>query len=263
MRFKGQVVCITGASSGIGWALAIEFARQGALVGVMARREERLQQLCAEIRATGGKVEYAVADASDRQATHDALRALADRLGPCDIAIANAGVGVSNTATDLNVPGAETVIRTNLLGPMYVFETVLPQMLARESGHLVGISSIAAFKGLPTAAAYCASKSGLNAYLESLRISLRSQRIAVTAICPGFVRTEMTAKNPKMLWVLEPDVAARKIVNAIARRKKVYAFPRRMQALIGLTRWMPDWAMARAFGDEIPTHSVPSAESKE
>ena len=80
MRFKDQVVCITGASSGIGWALAVEFARQGALVGVMARREERLQQLCEEIRASGGTAEFAVADASDRKATHDALRSLTDRL---------------------------------------------------------------------------------------------------------------------------------------------------------------------------------------
>ena len=76
-------------------------------------------------------------------------------------------------------------------------------MLARGSGHLVGISSVAAFKGLPTAAAYCASKAGLSAYLESLRISLRSKNIAVTTICPGFVRTEMTAKNEQMMWVLD------------------------------------------------------------
>jgi short-subunit dehydrogenase len=258
MRFKGQVVCITGASSGIGWALAVEFARQGALVGVTARREERLQQLCEEIRASCGRAEYAVADASDRKATHDAIRSLTDRLGPCDIAIANAGIGASNTATDLNVVGAESVIRTNLLGPMYAFEAVLPQMIARGSGHLVGISSVAAFKGLPTAAAYCASKSGLNAYLESLRISLRSRRIAVTAICPGFVRTEMTAKTPKMWWVLEADIAARKIVKAIARRKKVYAFPRRMRALMALMKWMPDWLVARALREDLEGRPVGS-----
>jgi len=247
MRFTGKVVCVTGASSGIGRALALEFAREGACVGVLARREDRLRHLCEEIRAMGATAESAVADASDRQAIQAAFHSLADRLGPCDILVANAGVGSSNSARDLNIAGAEAVIHTNLLGPMYAFEAVLPQMLARGSGHLVGISSVAAFKGLPSAAAYCASKAGLNAYLESLRITLRSKKIAVTAICPGFVRTEMTAKNPKMLWVLEPDVAARKVVRAIARRKKVYCFPKRMRWLIELTRWLPDRLVARSI----------------
>ena len=251
MGFSGQVVFITGASSGIGWALSREFARQGAKVGVLARREERLHELCESIRADGGTGEYAVADAADRLAVHDALRLLKERLDACDVMIANAGVGTSNSATNLNVLGAEKVIQTNLLGPMYAFEAVLPDMLARGNGHLVGVSSVAAFKGLPTSAAYCASKAGLVAYLESIRISLRAKNIAVTAICPGFVRTEMTAKNKRMMWVLEPDAAAKRMVRAIARRKKVYSFPRRMRALIGMLRWAPDWAMARAIREEM------------
>src|SRR5262245_37658001 len=251
MRFAGKVVLITGASSGIGRALAMEFAREGAKVGVLARREERLRQLCDEIRSASGTAECAVADTSDRTAIQTALRALTEKFGLCDIIVANAGIGDLNTATDLNVPGAERVIRTNLLGPMYAFEAVLPDMLRRGSGHLVGVSSVAAFKGLPTAAAYCASKAGLNAYLESLRISLRSKNIAVTTICPGFVRTEMTAKNPKMLWVLEADVAASKIVRAVGQKKKVYCFPKRMRGLIWLTKWAPDLVMARAVPDTL------------
>jgi short-subunit dehydrogenase len=251
MGFAGKVVFVTGASSGIGRAMAVEFARQGAAVGVTARREDRLQQLCEEVRANGGKIEYAAADTADRVKTHDALRTLAERLGPCDILVANAGVGSSNTATDLNVTGAESVIHTNLLGPMYAFEAVLPAMLARGSGHLVGIASIAAFKGLPTAAAYCASKAGLFAYLESLRISMRTKNIAVTTVCPGFVRTEMTTKNKRMMMPLDADVAARKIVGAIERRRKVYAFPKRMRALIWLTKWAPDWVMARSVPDSV------------
>ena len=244
MGFADKVVCITGASSGIGRALAAAFAREGARVGLLARRGDRLHQLCEEIRAAGGTAECAVADASERAATHDALRSLSARLGSCDILIANAGVGATNTATDLNVEAAEKVIRTNLIGPMYAFEAVLPEMLSRRTGHLVAVSSVAAFKGLPTAAAYCASKAGLNAYMESLRISLRSKKVAVTTICPGFVRTEMTEKQ-KMIWVLEPEVAAQKIVRAIKRRKKVYSFPKRMRGLIELTRWLPDRVLAR------------------
>jgi short-subunit dehydrogenase len=187
---------------------------------------------------------------TDRGTMHAGLASLAERLGPCDVLVANAGVGASNTSTDLNVPGAEAVIRTNLLGPMYAFEAVLPGMLKRGGGQLVGISSVAAFKGLPTAAAYCASKAGLSAYLESLRISLRSKDIAVTTICPGFVRTEMTAKNDKMMWVLEADVAARLMVRAIERRRKVFCFPRRMRGLMWLTKWAPDRLVARMVPEE-------------
>jgi short-subunit dehydrogenase len=251
MGFAGKVVYITGASSGLGRAMAVEFARRGAALGVLARREDRLRQLCEEVRAGGGRIEYAVADAADRHGTHAALRSLAERLGPCDVLVANAGVGSSNTAAELNVPAAESLIRTNLLGPMYAIEAVLPSMLARGSGHLVGVSSIASFKGLPTAAAYCASKAGLSAYLESLRISLRSKNVAVTTICPGFVRTEMTAKTKQMMFVLDADVAARKMVSAIERGRKVYCFPRRMRALIWLTKWAPDWVMARAVPDAV------------
>lgn len=250
MGFAGKVVCITGASSGLGRAMAVEFARLGAAVGVIARREDRLRQLCDEVRSADGRCEYAVADAADRGAMHAALASLADRLGPCDVLVANAGVGSSNTSTDLNVPGAEAVIRTNLLGPMYAFEAVLPAMLKRGGGQLVGISSVAAFKGLPTAAAYCASKAGLSAYLESLRISLRSKNIAVTTICPGFVRTEMTAKNDKMMWVLEAEVAAWLMVRAIERRRKVFCFPKRMRGLMWLTKWAPDRLMARMVPEE-------------
>ena len=252
MSFAGRVVCITGASSGLGWAMAREFARQGAKVGVLARREERLRQLCDEVRAATVTAEYAVADAADRTAVHAGLKSLADRLGPCDVLVANAGVGAHNTATDLNVPAAEQVIRTNLIAPMYAFEAVLPDMLRRRSGHLVGVSSMAAFKGLPTAAAYSASKAGLNAYLESIRITLRRKKIAVTTICPGFVKTEMTANTPWMPWVIEADVAARKMVRAIARRRKVYYFPRRMRVLMRVTGWLPDWAMAKAIPDKRP-----------
>lgn len=245
MSLSGQVVMITGASSGIGRAMAFEYARRGARVGVMARREDRLRELCQSIREFGGIADHAVADASDRESTRHALFQLRDRLGPCDVLVANAGVGASNTATDLNVPGAEMVIRTNLLGPIYAFDAVLPDMLTRGKGHLVGMSSVAALKGLPTSAAYCASKSALTTYLESVRISLRSKGIAVTAIHPGFVRTEMTAKNDKMLWVVEPDVAARKFIKAIQRRRKVYTFPRRMGWLVSATRWLPDRLIAK------------------
>jgi short-subunit dehydrogenase len=245
MRFDNRVVFITGASTGIGRAMALEFARRGAKVGVVARRLERLEELCQEIRSHGGTAACVAADITNREQTLAALSQLREKLGPCDIVVANAGVGCTNTGTDLNVAATEMLFHTNLFGPLYTIEGVLSDMVTRGSGQIVGISSIASYKGLPGSAAYCASKSALSAYLESLRISLRSKGIAVTTICPGFILTPMTEHQEGMLWVLTPEVAATKIIDAIGRRKKVYSFPRRMRWLIGFTRWLPDRMLAR------------------
>jgi short-subunit dehydrogenase len=148
-------------------------------------------------------------------------------------------------AANLNVDAVERIVRVNFLGLVYAVEAVLPGMIDRRRGHVVGISSMAAFKGLPGAAAYCASKAAVNAYLESLRIELRGSGVAVTCVCPGFVRTPMTANNPPMPFLVEPAAAAERILRGLRRRPKVYAFPRRMAVLMRLTRWLPDWVIGR------------------
>src|SRR5438046_3055484 len=126
MAFRDKVAIVTGASSGIGWAPAKELANQGAKLGLLARREAELQKLTAEIRAWGKTAEYAVADVRQRQPLQDAIRSLETRLGPCNLLIANAGVGSTNTIDDLNVTGTEKVIQVNLLGVIYSIEAVLP-----------------------------------------------------------------------------------------------------------------------------------------
>jgi short-subunit dehydrogenase len=235
---------VTGASSGIGRALAVALARQGVRVGAVARRADLLAQLAEEVRAAGGTIETAVADVGDRAGLAAAIQGLERVLGPTDLLIANAGVGGDTGAVEMNVPVVERVLRVNFLGVVYAIESVLPGMIARRSGHVVGISSIAAFKGLPGAAAYCASKSAVNAYLEGLRIELRAHGVAVTAVCPGFVRTPMVAKNPPMPFLMEPDAAAARILRALRRKPAVYAFPWPMKLLIRFARWAPDWFVA-------------------
>src|SRR5687767_10572236 len=137
MGFQDQVVIITGASSGIGWALAKELAAQGARLGLLARREAELKKLASEIRALGRPAEYAVADVRERKLLIDAIHSLEAKLGACGVLIANAGVGSTNTIDALNVNGTEKVIQVNLLGVIYSIEAVLPAMLQRKRGRVV------------------------------------------------------------------------------------------------------------------------------
>ena len=251
MTFSDHVVFITGASSGIGWAFAKELAWQGARLGLLARREDRLQQLVDEIRAAGGTAEYAVADVAERQPLLAAIATLTQRLGPCDLLIANAGVGSTNTAADLNIDGSENVIRVNLLGVMYAIEAVLPGMLQRGKGRIAALSSLAAYKGIPAAAAYCASKSAVNAYMESLRIQLHGRGVSFTTICPGFIRTPMIADNKGMFLILDAEPAARRMLRAIARGRKVYNFPWLTTRLMKLCYWLPDWLLHRLMPEQV------------
>ncbi|OAI51803.1 hypothetical protein AYO44_04865 [Planctomycetaceae bacterium SCGC AG-212-F19] len=242
------VAVVTGASSGIGWALAKVLAAEGWQVGLVARRTDLLQRLTEEIRATGGTAAHATADVGDRQQTLDAIHAIATQLGPVDLLVANAGVGKPTLLNPVNIADIEAMIRVNLLGVIYSIEAVLPAMLQRRTGHLAAVSSLGSYKGLPGESAYCASKAAVNTYMEGLRIQLRGQGIAVTTLCPGFVRTPMTSVNTSpMPFLLEPEEAARRIVRALRRRRKVFNFPWQMTLLMKMVGWLPDWIVARAL----------------
>jgi short-subunit dehydrogenase len=250
-NFDGaQVAVITGASSGIGRELARVLAAQGSKVGIIARRKDKLDALAAELRQAGAAAAWAVADVKDRAETVTAIRDLAAQLGPIDLLIANAGVGMPTLLDPMNVSDVEKMVQVNVLGVVYSIEAVLPDMLRRRQGHLAAVSSLAAYKGLPGESGYCASKAAVNAFMEGLRIRLRGTNIAVTTICPGFVKTPMTAINTfPMPWLMEADDAARRIVRALRRRRKVYNFPWQLTLLMKLTRWLPDRMMARTMDD--------------
>ncbi len=160
--------------------------------------------------------------------------------------IANAGVGAPTFLDPVNIKDVEKMFQVNVLGVVYSIEAVLPEMLQRKSGHLAAVSSMASYKGLPGESGYCASKAAVNVYMEGLRIQLRDHGINVTTICPGFVKTPMTdVNNFKMPWLLEADDAARRIVKALSRKKKVFNFPWQLTILMKLLAWLPDWAVAR------------------
>jgi NADP-dependent 3-hydroxy acid dehydrogenase YdfG len=258
--FADRVALVTGASSGIGRELALRLGRQGAKVGLVARRRELLDELAVTIRSAGGTVAPAAADVSRRDEMQSAARAIRAELGPIDLLIANAGVGTPTLLDPVNIHDVERMVQVNLLGVIYAVEAVLPDMLARRSGHLAAVSSLAAFKGLPGESGYCASKAGVNAYMEGLRIHLREHGVRVTVACPGFVETPMTAvvKEP-MPFLMSAGRAADHILWAIRKRKKVHRFPRPMSWLMRLTAWLPDWAIVRSmksYNDEPPMNDL-------
>jgi short-subunit dehydrogenase len=248
MAFANQVAVITGASSGIGWELARLLAQQGCAVGLVARRLDRLQALAVEIKNAGGSAAVVQANVAERGATVAAIHALRDQLGPVDLLVANAGVGLPTQIEPMNMDQVDNMIRVNFLGVVYAIEAVLPEMLERGRGHLAAVSSLAAYRGMPGESGYCASKAAVNVYMEGLRVQLRRRGIAVTTICPGFIKTPMTQVNEfPMPWLMTAEKAAHKIVRALAKRKKVFNFPWQTALLMRLTRWAPDWLLARAL----------------
>lgn len=237
---------ITGASSGIGRGLALEIARRGAKLGLVARRADALQALVGEIEALGSKALALPADVQDGTSMAAAVERLTAELGPVDVLIANAGVGPTKHAAELRGEEVADVININVIGAANSATAVVPQMTARGRGHLVVISSLAAYRGLPKSAAYCASKAAVSALFESFRLDLEPRGIDVTIIHPGFIKTALTAgRHAQLPFLLELDDAVLRIVRAIERRKKTFSFPWQLATIVRAGMFMPIWMYDR------------------
>jgi short-subunit dehydrogenase len=245
-----QVALVTGASSGIGWELGRQLAREGAKVALVARREAPLRELAAQIAAAGGTALPITADVGAREQVEATFARVRKELGPIDLVIANAGVGRPTLRDPVNMSDVEDTFRINLMGVVYTLSAALPEMLARKSGHLVAVSSLAAYRGLPSESAYCASKAAVNVYMDGLRIHLRGTGVRATTICPGFVTTPMTETNKfHMPQLMTAEYAAGKMIRAIKAGKKVYNFPWRLSVIVKLSRWVPDGMINWVMGD--------------
>ncbi len=246
-RLAEKAVLITGASSGIGAHLAREAARRGARVGLLARREERVRDLAAEIEEAGGRAAWAAADVTDTEGLHAGLDRLADELQGDDVVVANAGYGRPEPPYKFKPGRAMTMYDTNLLGTLRTFDWALPRYLERRSGHLVGVASVASYLGMADNAAYCGSKAAMRVHLQSLRCSLRPYGVAVTTICPGFVKSELTDINEfPMPFLWETERAARKIADAIEKGRSEVVFPWQMKLILILAlRVLPNALVER------------------
>lgn len=240
MQQSSLRVVISGASSGLGLALARYYLELGATVAALARRGDLLQALVTEFP---GQVHCYALDVRDAAAIQLAANDFIERIGVPDLVVANAGVSVG-TLTEYaeDIDAFQQVMDINVLGMVKTFQPFVAAMRSNHCGALVGIASVAGFRGLPGAGAYAASKAAAIAYLESLRVEMYGSGVSVITICPGYIRTAMTAINPyPMPFMLDADDAARRMARAIARQKSFCVIPWQMGVVGWLLKRMPRW----------------------
>lgn len=250
MVWQDKNVMITGASSGIGRGLALELARRGARVGLVARRADLLNEIVAEVEGRGAQALALPASVEDAAAMREAADQMRRKFGPIDVMIANAGIGTTTDAAELDAGEVARIFGVNVIGAASSVAAVVPQMVQRGRGQIVAISSLAAYRGLPKSASYGASKAAVSAFFESLRLDLQPRGIDVTIIHPGFIKTPLTAgRHAQMPFLMELDDAVAKIVTAIEKRKKSYAFPWQLASIVRAGMIMPnfmyDWISRR------------------
>ncbi len=230
-----KCVIITGASGGIGSALAMRLARRGARIGLLGRRVARLAELRDTIASGGGQAAWADADVTDLERLRDAVDRVEGQLGACDVLVTCTGIYRHTPGRHFDPVAANQVIRTNVEGVINAFGIVLPGMVERGRGHVAAVSSIAGLVGLPAAGAYAASKSALVILLESLRLDLHGAGIKVITICPGYVDTPLITDEERATCktLVSAEQAARRIAWAIERGRAEHWFP--------WQTWLPAW----------------------
>lgn len=235
-------IIITGASDGIGKRIALAYAERSARMVLVARRRELLEEVAREVRDAGGEAVVCDGDVRLRETALRARDAAAEHFGGVDIAIMNAGRGGPAFIDNFDGEEAKQTMEINWLSAVWMVEALLPAMRARGSGTIVGVGSLAGYRGMPGSGAYNASKSALHIFMESLRVELRGSGVRMVTIAPGFVRTAMTALNEfRMPWLMEPEVAVRRIIRAIDQGRSLYRFPLPTSLAIHLLQWMPNW----------------------
>lgn len=224
---SGKVAFITGAARGIGKAVSVALAKEGVNIGLLATSESTLQQVANEISELGVQVAYAVADVSSKEQVEQAISKLTAELGTTDILINNAGIGKFQTLLDMDPEQWRKIIEVNLLGTYYVTRTVLPQLIEKNAGDIINISSTNGLSGAATSSAYSASKFGVIGLTESLAQEVRRNNIRVTALTPSTVATDLAVEtnligeNNENKY-MQPEDIAEFIVSQLKLNPRIY-----------------------------------------
>ena len=237
-------IFITGASSGIGEYVAYEYAKQGATIGLAARRKKALEKVSAKCEQLGGKPIIYETDVNNQSATKKAIDEFISKSGGIDIVVANAGISGKVDLDNGDSTEINRMLSTNILGVTNTVIPTLPTMIKQQSGQVVIISSIAGFRGLPGRSGYSASKVAVRFMANSWRASFAKDGISFTTICPGFIDTDMTNKHKyHMPFLMNVDVFAQKMVHAIEEKKKTYIAPWQWRFAIPIIRVVPEWLL--------------------
>ena len=239
-------IFITGASSGIGESMARFYAKRGVQLGLVARRADFLERVASELEPRPAV--YAL-DVRDAAALKNAAGDFIDRFGIPDVVIANAGVSVGTlTEMDDDLKAFQDVFDINVMGMVNTFHAFVEPMKREKRGTLVGIASVAGFRGIPGGGAYSASKAAAIKYCESLRVELRNDGVSVVTICPGYIKTPMTAVNKfKMPFLIDADEAAVRFARAIDAKTSFTVIPWTMGIAARILRMVPNWLYDRVF----------------
>ena len=241
-EFAGKRYWLVGASEGLGAALAHLMSKAGAELVLSARSEDRLQALANELP---GKAEVVCVDVADTEN----VKAASAAIGDVDGVVFLAGVYWPMSAKNWQADDAETMVDINFTGAMRLMGQVVPRMVSRDRGHIVLTGSLSAFRGLPGAIGYSASKAGVMALAESMRCDLRRTGVDVQVVNPGFIKTRLTDKNDfKMPFIMEPEAAAQVMFDHMKTARFKRSFPTLFSLLFRTTQLMPDWLYFRIFG---------------
>jgi short-subunit dehydrogenase len=246
MELKGKTILLTGASSGIGFELARQLAREKIRLALLARRENLLVRLADGLRDSGSEILPITCDVSKRDEIKRAGLRIRSQFGPIHIAILNAGIGHRESGEDYDVEAAREIFAVNVFGLIDFVGELLPDFRRAKSGMIVGVSSLADCRGFPKSGFYSASKTAATFLLESLRVELRGSGIKVVTVKPGFVRTEMVeGSRYPMPFLMPAERAARIIVKGIKKEKRTIQFPRPTVWGSKLLKVMPDFLYER------------------
>lgn len=233
---KNKTIWLIGASSGIGEAFAEVAAAHGCRLVLSARREDKLKKVAKKCN----DAVYYPLDVTDQESVNKIAKTIEKEVGQIDIVVANAGTHIPTDVKNFDVSDYRKIMEVNYFGVLHTIQSVLPSFIERGSGHIVAVSSVAGYRGLPRSAAYGASKSAVTHFCESLRLDVEPLGLFVSVVSPGFVRTPLTDKNDfPMPFLMEPEDAAIAMFAGVEDRKKEIHFPFRFTYLMKLFRILP------------------------